>query len=282
MPESHHVELRIGSTLLQIGRKPVVMGILNVTPDSFSDGGNWVEPTRAIEHAERMVEEGADWIDVGGESTRPGAEPVSEQAELWRVLPIVEALARRLDVPISIDTYKAEVARQAIQAGASIINDVMGFRDPRMREVGAGCQAACVCMHMIGTPQDMAQHASYGDVVGELVAFFERRIQEMKADGIDAERVVLDPGIGFAKKCRHNVEIVKRLEELVPLHRPILLGMSRKRMIGELTGRREIDRLHGSIGSAVVGYLHGARIFRVHDVAPTRDALAVAEAIESA
>lgn len=276
------MELSINGQRLLLDRRPIVMGILNVTPDSFSDGGSWTEPGQAIEHAERMVREGADWIDVGGESTRPGADPVSEAEELRRVLPIMEELVRRVQVPISIDTYKAEVARRAVAAGAAIINDVTGFRDPRMIEVAAGCQAACICMHMVGTPKDMAERAIYGDVVAELYAYFERHFSLLSASGIDPLRVILDPGIGFAKKRGHNLEIVRRLGEFVPLGRPILLGMSRKRMIGELTGRGEIDRLYGSIGSAVSGYHHGARIFRVHDVGPTRDALAVAEAIESA
>jgi dihydropteroate synthase len=275
------VSLLLGAESMVFGKTPKIMGIVNVTPDSFSDGGEFLTAEAAVEHAHSLVAAGADWLDIGGESTRPGAAPVDETEELRRVEPVLRRLAAEAKVPISIDTYKPAVARRAMECGARIINDVTGFRDPKMIEVAAGTQATCVCMHMKGTPATMRDLADYADLIPEMLAYFEQRLEVMQAGGIARERILLDPGIGFAKKLRHNVEILARLAELRKLGRPVLLGASRKRIIGELTGRPEPDRLAGTIGSAVVGYLNGADVLRVHDVAAVRDALAVATAIAS-
>lgn len=275
----HESWLRLGDARLALGSRPLLMGIVNVTPDSFSDGGRFFDPSRAVEHALRLVDEGADWLDIGGESTRPGAEPVPAEEELRRVRGVIETVARNVTTPISIDTYKPAVARPALDWGARIINDVTGFREPEMIALAARTGATCICMHMRGTPQTMAGMAEYGDVMGEVGEYFEDRLGAMTAGGIDPERIVLDPGIGFAKKLRHNVEIIRRLGELHRFGRPVMLGASRKRIIGELTGRAERSREAGTIGSTVMGYLRGADILRVHDVAGARDALAVAAAI---
>jgi dihydropteroate synthase len=256
------------------------MGIVNVTPDSFSDGGDWFDPARAIAHGEKLAAEGADWLDVGGESTRPGATPVSLKEELKRVLPVISALSERTSAVVSIDTYKAQVAEKAIAAGAQVINDVTGFRDPEMIDVAANSSAVCVVMHMRGTPATMQELTDYEDAMAELLDYFRQRLTQLTLAGIDPERIVLDPGIGFAKKRRHNLEILRRLNDIVDLGRPVLLGTSRKRIVGEVTGRNPKDRLYGTLGSIVAGYMKGVRIFRVHDVAPAKDALAVAAAIE--
>lgn len=263
------------------GVRPRVMGIVNVTPDSFSDGGQFFNAITAVEHAKKLIADGADWLDIGGESTRPGATPVPAGDELRRVLPVLEQLQQTTTVPLSIDTYKPEVAKAALAAGASILNDVTGFREPAMIELAANSSATCVVMHMRGTPQTMQDLADYSDVVGELKRYFEDRMTALVSAGVDASRIVLDPGIGFAKKRRHNLEILRRLRELTSLGRPILLGASRKRILGELTGRPENERLAGTIATAVHGYLQGVAIFRVHDVGPIRQALDVVHAIET-
>lgn len=275
----HESWLRLGDARLALGSRPLLMGIVNVTPDSFSDGGRFFDPGLAIDHALRLVDEGADWLDIGGESTRPGAEPVAADEELRRVRSVIEAVSKNVKTPISIDTYKPAVAGQALEWGARIINDVTGFREPEMIALAARAGATCICMHMRGTPQTMAGLAEYGDVMGEIGEYFEERLGAMTAGGIDPERIVLDPGIGFAKKIRHNVDIIRRLGELHRFGRPVLLGASRKRIIGELTGRPEHNRDAGTIGSTVMGYLRGADILRVHDVAAARDALTVTAAI---
>ncbi|QDU64497.1 Dihydropteroate synthase [Planctomycetes bacterium Pan216] len=272
--------LRLDDQDLFIGPRPLVMGIVNVTPDSFSDGGEFLDADRAVAHAKQLAADGADWLDLGGESTRPGAEPVDAEEELRRVIPVIEKLTEEVTVPISIDTYKPDVARLALNAGATIINDVTGFRDPRMIEVAAESSAACVVMHMRGTPKTMNDLATYDDVVGELIGYFEQRMRQLEEGGVARERVVLDPGIGFAKRRAHNLTLMKELRTFDRFGRPILLGASRKRIIGEITGRGERDRLAGSITTAVCGYLHGAQILRVHDVAAIRDALDIALAIE--
>lgn len=272
--------LRIGPTTLNVFERPLLMGILNVTPDSFSDGGRYFDTDRAVAHGEQLVADGADWLDIGGESTRPGAQAVPIDEELRRVLPVLERLTGRVHVPVSIDTYKPEVARRALQSGASLINDVTGFRDSAMIETAADSDAGCICMHMRGTPQDMQAHAQYTDVVSELCDYFRTRLDAMRIGGIDPERVLVDPGIGFAKKKNHNLEILARLTELHMIGRPVLVGASRKRFLGELTGRPECNRLAGSIATAVHAAMSGVHVLRVHDVAEVRDALAVVAAID--
>jgi dihydropteroate synthase len=267
--------------LAEIGRRTLIMGILNVTPDSFSDGGRYTTVEAAVAHAQRLVAEGADILDIGGESTRPGADPVPLEEELRRVLPVVRAVRRALpEVCLSVDTYKARVAAEALEAGADLINDVSALRfDPEMARVVAQAGVPVVLMHMKGTPKTMQQNPTYQDVVREIVAFLRERIEFAVAQGIARERILVDPGIGFGKRPEHNTEILRRLGELRELGRPILLGTSRKSFLGALTKRPVEERLEETIASVVVGVLHGADIVRVHDVAPLKPALAVADAV---
>ncbi len=261
--------------------RTLIMGIVNVTPDSFSDGGRFLDRERAVEHALRLVDEGADIIDIGGESTRPGAQPVPLEEELRRVIPVVEGLRRRSEVMISVDTYKAEVARRALEAGAEMVNDISALRfDPEMARVVAQHDAYVVLMHMQGTPQTMQDNPQYDDVVQDIREFLHERIAAAVAAGIKREKIIIDPGIGFGKLLEHNLEILRRLEELKALGRPILIGPSRKSFIGQLTGLPVDQRLEGTIASVVVGVLHGAAIVRVHDVAPVRRALQIVDAIK--
>ncbi len=256
-----------------------LMGIVNVTPDSFSDGGRFLEPERAIEHALGLVRDGADLLDVGGESTRPGARAVSVEEELERVTPVLEGL-RDSEVPISIDTSKAKVAESALDSGAEIVNDVTALRsDPDLAAVCAQRGCGVVLMHMQGTPRTMQESPAYADVVDDVRRFLEERIEFASAAGIDAERVWVDPGIGFGKTTEHNLELLRRLGELRELGRPIVVGTSRKSFIGRLTGREVEDRLGGTIASSVLALRAGADVLRVHDVAEVRQAVIVAEAI---
>ncbi len=257
-----------------------VMGIVNVTPDSFSDGGRFIDPERAVEHGLRLVEEGADILDVGGESTRPGAPPVGAEEECARVIPVIERLAGRVAVPISIDTMKASVAARALAAGAEIVNDISALGDPAMAGVAAGAGAGVVLMHMPGTPQTMMGLAQYGDVVAEVKAYLEARLEAAVAAGTEAERIMLDPGIGFGKNLEQNVEIFRRMGELTALARPLLVGHSRKVFIGRLLGDAPPGaRLEGTIAAAVVAVLAGVRVLRVHDVGAVARALKVAAAL---
>lgn len=259
--------------MLLTADRPLVMGIVNVTPDSFSDGGRHADTRSAVNHARSLVEEGADILDIGGESTRPGAQPVSIQEELDRVLPVLEG-ARGLGVPISIDTMKPEVMRAAVAAGAEMINDVNGFRLPGAWDaVKAGDCALCV-MHMLGEPRTMQDAPQYADVVAEVEAFLAERLAEAEAAGIARERICIDPGFGFGKTLEHNLALMRALPRLAQLA-PVLAGLSRKRMIGALTGRDIPDRLAGSLAAALRAVENGAAIVRVHDVKETVDALKV-------
>jgi len=255
-----------------------IMGIVNVTPDSFSDGGEFLRAEAAIEQGLRLAGEGAGLLDVGGESTRPGAAAVAAGEELRRVLPVVEALAAA-GHRVSIDTSKAAVAERALAAGARVVNDVTALADPEMGEVCAAAGAELILMHMQGAPQTMQQNPTYDDVVGEVGDFLAARLEAAVAAGVPAERVWLDPGIGFGKTVAHNLELIDRLGELRELGRPIVLGASRKAFIGTITGREVGERLGGSLAAAVLGLVRGADTLRVHDVRETREALAVAEAI---
>jgi dihydropteroate synthase len=253
------------------------MGVLNVTPDSFSDGGRFLASDAAVAHARRLVEEGADLIDVGGESTRPGADPVSEELELERVMPVIDALGA--SVPLSIDTSKAAVARAALAAGASFVNDVTALRgDPGMAAAVAGSRADVCLVHMQGEPRTMQDDPRYGDVVADVRVFLEERLAAAIAAGIPAERVWLDPGIGFGKTSEHNLELIRRLDEIVAIGPPVVIGASRKRFLGRLTGRPETERAAATVAVNVLALERGAAMFRVHDVAATRDALTVAGA----
>ena len=258
------------------------MGVVNVTPDSFSDGGEFLHADAAVAHAERLAGEGADIIDVGGESTRPGAEPVPEDVELQRVVPVVERVAQRGGPRVSIDTAKLAVAEAALQAGARIVNDVTAFRNaPELAGLVASAGATCCLMHMQGEPRTMQADPSYGDVVADVRAFLEERLAFATAEGVPEERVWLDPGIGFGKTIEHNLELLRRLDEIAAIGRPVVIGTSRKSFLGTLTGRPEKERLAGTIATNVMAYERGASIFRVHDVAAVVDALRVASATVS-
>lgn len=275
-------EWHLGKKVLTIGRRPLVMGIVNVTPDSFSDGGRFLDHESAAAHALNLVEQGADILDIGGESTRPGATPVSCDEEPRRVLPAIEKLARLVSVPISVDTSKAEVARQCLEAGAVIINDVTALAgDPKMLEVAAASNAGIVLMHMQGTPQTMQKAPHYKDVIGDIMAYFEKRLEAVTAAGIDPRQIALDPGIGFGKTGQHNLEILARLEELGRFGRPICLGVSRKAFIGKILERPVGERLAGSLAAVLFAQSKNAvQIIRTHDVRETRDAVSLFAAIQ--
>ena len=265
--------------------EPLVMGIVNVTPDSFSDAGRYLDPDAAVEHGRRLVAEGAEIVDVGGESTRPGAEPVAAEEELRRVIPVIERLVAGRDggdagVRVSIDTRKAEVASAALGAGARIVNDVSAFReDPEMAGLVAGAGADCVLMHMRGDPRTMQDEPRYDDVVSEVRSFLEQRLAFAVGEGVPERSVWLDPGIGFGKTVDHNLELLRRVDEIAAIGRPVVIGTSRKSFIGKVGGRSEAAaRLGGTIASNVLAWERGARIFRVHDAAETVEALRVATA----
>jgi dihydropteroate synthase len=259
--------------------RPAIMGVLNVTPDSFSDGGRFSDFEAAVAHGRRLADEGADLIDVGGESTRPGAAPVPLEEELRRVIGVVEALASETEVPLSIDTSKAEVARAALAAGASFVNDVTALRgDVAIARVVADAGVDVCLVHMKGEPRTMQDDPRYDDVVREVREFLEKRLEAAVAAGIAEARVWLDPGIGFGKTLEHNLELVRHLDEIVAIGRPVVFGASRKRFIGRLTGRPERERIAGTVAVNVLALERGATMFRVHDVAENRDALRVAAA----
>lgn len=254
-------------------RRPAVMGILNVTPDSFSDGGDFLSPEKGIARALRMAEEGADIIDIGGESTRPGAQPVSDQEEIDRVLPVIEALRSRFSLPLSIDTSKPGVMRAAVAAGAGFINDVRALREPGALEAAAELDVPICLMHMQGEPRTMQENPHYDDVVADVCAFLSERLRTAQARGIPANRLVIDPGFGFGKTLEHNIELLRGLKKLRTLGAPILVGLSRKSMIGKALGIPVDQRLHASVALAIMAVQEGARIVRVHDVGPTVQAL---------
>jgi len=274
------MQLRCGSTLLDLSL-PKVMGVLNVTPDSFSDGGRYVSHARALEHAEAMIDGGAAIIDVGGESTRPGAAPVSVEEELRRVIPLVAQLARSGRAIVSVDTSTPEVILAAAAAGATFINDVRGLQRAGALEAAAASGCAVCVMHMQGEPGTMQRRPEYTDVVAEVKQYLQGRVVACEAAGIDRGRLVIDPGFGFGKTVAHNLALVRHLPEFVALRLPVLLGMSRKSTIAVITGRADGGRLAGSLALAVAAVLRGAHIIRAHDVAETVDALKVAHAVQS-
>ncbi|HSQ10441.1 MAG TPA: dihydropteroate synthase [Burkholderiaceae bacterium] len=250
------------------------MGIVNVTPDSFSDGGRYLSAPAALEHARRLIDEGADMLDIGGESTRPGAADVSEPEEIERVVPLIEAL-RSTSVPLSVDTSKPGVMRAALVAGASIVNDVRAFLEAGAPEAVVGSRCGLVLMHMQGTPRTMQREPSYGNVVQEVSDFLRSRVAALVHVGVAAERIAVDPGFGFGKSVAHNFRLLRELDALTALGRPVLVGLSRKSMLGAVTGRAVGERIAASVAAAVLAAERGARIVRVHDVAATRDALRV-------
>jgi dihydropteroate synthase len=260
---------------------PLIMGIVNATPDSFSDGGMCLDPDAAVQHALELVQQGADIIDIGGESTRPGAESVPPDLELQRVLPVIEGLRRQSKVLMSIDTSKSAVARRALAAGAEIINDVSAMRaDANMVDVAAGSSAGVIIMHMLGTPKTMQQAPRYDDVVADVRALLAERLAWLDSRGILRDRVAVDPGLGFGKTFEHNLRLMHSLADFAPLDRPICLGPSRKSFIGKILGRDVHERIAGTAGVCVAGFLRGAHILRVHDVAAVRDAITMVRAVE--
>jgi dihydropteroate synthase len=261
-----------------------VMGVVNVTPDSFSDGGLYLDPAQAIAHGIELAAEGAAILDVGGESTRPGAEPVDAEEELRRVVPVIEGLREGgTDVQISIDTSKAAVGSEAVKAGATMVNDVTALRgDPEMASVVAEAGVELCLMHMLGEPRTMQDDPRYDDVVSDVKRFLAERLAFAVDHGISEDKVMLDPGIGFGKTLEHNLELVRRLDEIVELGRPVLIGASRKSFLGRITGRTDpADRIAATVAVNVLAYQRGARVFRVHDVRPSYDALSVAAATVS-
>jgi dihydropteroate synthase len=272
---------KIGERVFNVSRQGLIMGVLNVTPDSFSDGGNFVTPEKAIEHGVKMASEGADIIDVGGESTRPGAEPIAAEEELCRVIPVIKKLRAKMDIPISIDTSKSEVARAAIQAGASIVNDVTGGRgDEGMLPLIAETKSAFVIMHMQGTPRTMQNQPRYLDVVLEIADFFRQQYTRAIGCNIDPMAIAFDPGIGFGKTLDHNLEVLAQLERFRTHDRPLVVGVSRKSFLTRLIKSPEIgDRLASAVALTSLLRCRGAEVFRVHDVKENVSALRVTEAI---
>ena len=261
-------------------RPMVVMGVLNTTPDSFSDGGHFLDTDMATEHGLRLADEGAEIIDIGGESTRPGSEPVSATEELRRVVPVIERLAKRCGAVISIDTQKPAVARAALAAGASIVNDIAANREsPEMWQIVAEAKAGYICMHMQGTPQTMQAEPHYDDVLREVGDFFSERLARLAEQGVSGEQVALDPGIGFGKELKHNIKLLSGIHELIMSGRPLLIGASRKSFIGKLLGTPSNERLPASLACAGFAATKGAHVVRVHDVAETVQAVRMTEAL---
>ena len=258
----------------------LVMGVLNVTPDSFSDGGLFNDVDTAVEHGRRLIREGADILDIGGQSTRPGASPITTREELDRVFPVVERLLKETATPLSIDTFSPRVAEECLALGAAILNDVSGLQDPEMQRTAARHEVPVVLMHMRGTPQTMQQDIVYEDVVDDLKGFFEKRIAQAERAGV--HEIMIDPGIGFGKTAEHNLEILRRLGEFKTLGRPLLVGPSRKSFIGSITGQPVDDRVDGTIAACVISAMRGADVVRVHDVGRVKQALKVADAVRGA
>lgn len=275
------MELRLGHRTLSLTR-PKVMGVLNVTPDSFSDGGNYLSLDQALLHAAKMHKDGADIIDIGGDSTRPGSGETPLQEELDRVIPVVESLSSRLDVAISVDSSKPEMMEQAVHAGAAMINDVFALRKEGALEMVAGLDAAICLMHMQGFPESMQEAPVYDDLPGDVIRFLAERVANCAAAGIDKKRMVVDPGFGFGKNDAHNLKLLANLDQFAELGLPLLVGLSRKQLLGNLTGKPVGERASAGIAAALAAIDRGANIVRTHDVATTVDALKIAEAIKQA
>ncbi|MFP3869459.1 MAG: dihydropteroate synthase [Syntrophobacteria bacterium] len=275
--------IRCRDHTLQLGRRSLLMGVVNVTPDSFSDGGWFSQTEQAIQQGERLAAEGADLLDVGGESTRPFSEPISPQEELRRVIPVISELARRLTIPISVDTCKASVARAALDAGATMINDISALRfDPDLVHLAAVQEVPIIVMHMLGTPGTMQIEPRYDSLLSQVVGFFEERLQLACAAGVDRNRIIIDPGIGFGKTVEHNLLLIKHLDALSMLGRPIALGTSRKSFIGAVLGKEVTEREPGTWATVCAGVIKGAHILRVHEVATCRQLVDMVDAVENA
>jgi len=266
--------------MFDLSSRTHIMGILNVTPDSFSDGGRFYKLDDAVRQGMKMAEEGADIIDVGGESTRPGSHPVSLEEELSRVIPVIESLSQQIDVPISIDTYKAKVAQEALNAGAQMINDISALRhDPEMKKIAASYDVPVALMHIQGTPRTMQEHPWYEDVIGEIAVYLKESIQIAKDAGIDQAKIIIDPGIGFGKRLEDNLNILKNLKEFSILNCPILIGCSRKSFIGKILNLPMEERLEGSLAALAVAVMNGAHIVRVHEVKESKRVVSLVDAI---
>ena len=275
-------EIRCREKTLSIGTKVLIMGILNVTPDSFSDGGWFLDSALAIDQAQKMAAEGADIIDIGGESTKPGASYVNEEEEIKRIGPIVEALGKCMDIPLSVDTRKAAVAQMALDCGVSIVNDVSGMQDdPRMAQIIEESGAGVVLMHRQGHSRTMQNNPHYRDVVAEVKEFLSASIAMARSVGISSDRIIIDPGIGFGKTAKHNLTILANLGELLQLKQPLMVGLSRKAFIGELTGKPEAEREMGNAAAMALAVWQGVHILRVHDVAAMKDAIQVAQGLRN-
>jgi len=272
-------DILCGKFALKFNRT-LIMGVLNITPDSFSDGGLFVDLDKAVKHAKQMLKDGADIIDIGGESTRPGSEPITEEEELQRVNPVVRELIKKVNVPISIDTYKPKVAEKCLESGAHLVNDITGLGNKEMIKLAAKYKVPVVLMHMKGMPKDMQENPVYNDVVKEIKDFLSGRINEAKKAGI--KDIIIDPGIGFGKTTEHNLQILKRLNEFKDLGCPVLVGPSRKSFIGSITGLPVNERLEGTLASVAIAVMHGANIVRVHDVKECKRAVQIADAVKSA
>ena len=278
-----HYSIHCRKKTYTLGKRTLLMGVLNVTPDSFSDGGLYFDKEKAVAHGLRMVEEGADFIDIGGESTRPGSKPIGAEEELRRVIPVIESLAKEGNVPISIDTYKSTVAERAIDAGAEIINDITGLHsDPGLGQVAAKQDVPIILMHIRGTPETMQKDVHYESLFSEILLYLKESIQMAESAGIDPQQIIIDPGIGFGKNLEDNLLIIKNLSEFRILGKPILLGTSRKSFIGKILNVEANERLEGTLSSIAICALHGAHIIRCHDVLQAKKAIAVADAIRLA
>jgi len=275
--------LRCRKQTFELGRRTLLMGILNITPDSFSDGGLFFDKEKAISHGLKMVEQGADLIDIGGESTRPGSKPLELEEELHRVIPVIESLSRKIDIPISIDTYKSKVAERAIGAGAEIINDISGLHfDPDLARVASKEDIPIILMHIRGTPETMQKDIHYESLFSEIIQYLKEGVERAESAGLSPEKIIIDPGIGFGKTLEDNLLIIKNLSEFRVLGKPILLGTSRKTFIGRILNAEPRDRLEGTLATIAIGVLNGAHIVRCHDIIEAKKAIAVADAIRLA
>lgn len=273
--------LEWGSFRLDLGKRTHVMGVLNVTPDSFSDGGLFLEKEKAIEHGIAMAGEGADFIDIGGESTRPFSKPVSIDEEIERVVPVIEVLAREIRIPISIDTWKGDVGREALKAGASMINDISALRlDPGLSSVAAESGVPVILMHMKGTPENMQKNPVYDDLVGEIKGFLEDAVKRAVQAGIQEDLILVDPGIGFGKTFDHNLQIIRQLPSFLSLGRPLLIGTSNKAFIGEILGKKADERVTGTMATVAVAAMHGAHVVRVHNVKEAVETVRIVDAVK--
>lgn len=278
--ESKKFELRLGKKILDLSSRTYLMGILNVTPDSFSDGGKFLSPEDAIKQALIMAEQGADIIDVGGESTRPGADSIPVEEELKRVIPVIEEIVKKTDIPISIDTYKSEVATWALDAGAEMVNDISALRfDPEMKKIISKYNIPVILMHIKGTPKNMQINPHYNNVIQEISDYLKESIQMAEDSGIAKDKIIIDPGIGFGKRVKDNLEILRNLNKFTSLGKPIILGLSRKSFIGKVLDLPLDQRLEGSLAASAVAILNGAKILRVHDVKESKRAAQMVDAI---